>query len=263
MGALGKFDTDAAALARRVEAHDQFSALDLNQWCFDLLAISPGMSILDLGCGTGKQSLAMARLVGQTGQVTAVDISAEALELLRNEAAKDGLNSRIELCRSDLDDLSGKIKVALFNRVIACYSIYYAKRPDPLFRLIDSMMQHGALFFFCGPSQENNAELKAFHDSLYQVVNKPFPVRKSAAPFMEGAGQELARQVFGNAEIFCFENPLRFNSPEALHSYWSSYNLYDEDLDEAFRSRAAKHFEQQDVFETVKRVIGVRAQKDS
>src|SRR5215467_7647399 len=118
MGALGKFDTDAAALARRVEAHDQFSALDLNQWCFDLLAISPGMSILDLGCGTGKQSLAMARLVGQTGQVTAVDISAEALELLRNEAAKDGLNSRIELCRSDLDDLSGKIKGALFNRVI-------------------------------------------------------------------------------------------------------------------------------------------------
>jgi ubiquinone/menaquinone biosynthesis C-methylase UbiE len=263
MGRLGKFDTDTAALAKRVEAHDRFAALDLNQWCFELLAIYPGMSILDLGSGTGKQSLAMARLVGESGNVTAVDISAEALDSLLSEAARAGLSSRIEICRSDLDDVAGSIKGRFFQRVIACYSIYYAKRPDPLFRFVHSVMQTGGLFFFCGPSQQNNAELKSFHDSLYSLVNRPLPERKSAAPFMEGAGQELARQVFGTAEIFFFENPLRFNSPESLYSYWSSYNLYDESLDQAFRDRAADHFEKQGVFETVKRVIGVRARKDA
>jgi SAM-dependent methyltransferase len=57
------------------------------------------MSILELGCGTGKQSLALARLLGETGHVTAVDISAEALEALRNEAvaAADSPNRDLPL----------------------------------------------------------------------------------------------------------------------------------------------------------------------
>jgi ubiquinone/menaquinone biosynthesis C-methylase UbiE len=262
MGTLGKFDTDAAALANRVRAHDQFSALDLNQWCFELLAISPEMSILELGCGTGKQSLAMARLLDEAGRITALDISAEALEILRAEAAKANLSRHIETRRCDLDEIARRIQGGPFDRVIACYSIYYAKRPEPLFQFLHSILRPGGVLFFCGPSQQNNAELKAFHDSLYQVVNKPAPEKKSAAPFMEGTGQELAKKIFGNAEIFTFDNPLRFNSAEALYSYWSSYNLYDETLDEAFRCNAAKHFQNHPVFETVKRVIGVRTCKN-
>jgi SAM-dependent methyltransferase len=261
MPAIGKFDTDAAALARRVEAHDQFSALDLNEWCFDLLTISPGLSILDLGCGTGKQTLALAPLLGPSGHLTAVDVSPEALITLRHEAAARGLDSCIEVCRCDLDEIAHHIRDARFDRAIACYSIYYAKRPEPLFRFVHSVLRPGGILFFCGPSQENNRELKKFQDSLYAVVNKPVPARNSAAPFMEGLGQELACRLFGDAEIFSFENPLRFNSPEALYAYWSSYNLYDESLEEPFRSRAAQHFRSQNIFETVKRVIGVRSRK--
>ena len=263
MGKLGKFDTDAAALTKRMQAHDLFSALDLNQWCFDLLNISRGTSILELGCGTGKQSLAMASLIGDGGHVTAVDISQQALDALRQQAEQSGVRPRIDIRRADLDEISEQIKSAPFDRVIACYSIYYAKRPEPLFQFLHSALKPGGVLFFCGPSRQNNAELREFHDSLHARVNKPIPGKEGAAPFMEGTGQELARKIFGNAEIFYFENPLRFNSPDALYSYWSSYNLWDEALDEAFRSRAAEHFDKLDVFQTVKRVIGVRCRKNS
>jgi SAM-dependent methyltransferase len=261
MGKLGKFDTDAAALAKRVHAHDQFSVHDLNQWCFELLALAPAMSILELGCGTGKQSLAMASRVGTGGRVTAVDISQEALAALREQADRSGLGTCIDIRRSDMDEIAVNLEPGPFDRVVACYSIYYAKRPDLLFDFLHAALKPGGMLFFCGPSQRNNAELKQFHDSLYAIKGIPTPEKKTAASFMEGTGQDLAGRIFHNAEIFEFENPLRFDSAEALYSYWSSYNLYDEGLDEEFRSRAAEYFQEHEVFETVKRVIGVRATK--
>ncbi len=261
MGTLGKFDTDAAALTKRLEAHDRFGASDLNQWCFELLNLSPGMEILELGCGTGKQSLPLARLVGETGRVTAVDISQEALDTLRQQALEAGVGARIAIRRADLDEVSPVLRSGPFDRAIACYSIYYAKRPEPLFRSLHAALQPGGILFFCGPSQRNNAELKELHDSLYARVNRPAPARRGAAPFMEATGPGLAREIFGNAEVFNFENALRFDSPEALYSYWSSYNLYDESLDKTFQARAAEHFAHANAFETVKRVIGIRAVK--
>jgi SAM-dependent methyltransferase len=261
MSILGQFDTDTGALTKRLEAHARFAARDLNAWCFDLLDLAPGMQILELGCGTGKQSLPLAGRVGETGRVTAVDIAKESLETLRLDAVKAGVASRICICQSDLDEISSTVPPGPFDRVVACYSIYYAKRPDRVFKFLYEALRPGGVFFFCGPSNRNNAELKEFHDSLYALTGRSVPEKKGAAPFMEVTGQDLTREVFGNAEVFHFENPLRFDSAESLHSYWSSYNLYDETLDGAFRSRAAEHVTRAGVFESVKRVIGVRAVK--
>jgi hypothetical protein len=78
---------------------------------------------------------------------------------------------------------------------------------------------------------------------------------------MEEAGQRLAQEIFGFIDVFTFENRLVFDSAGALYSYWSSYNLYDQGLDSEFRSAAAKYFETHRVFETQKRVIGVKTVK--
>jgi SAM-dependent methyltransferase len=50
--------------------------------------------ILDLGCGTGRQTLALARLTG--GHVTALDVWAPSLAALRERARDAGLGDRIE-----------------------------------------------------------------------------------------------------------------------------------------------------------------------
>jgi SAM-dependent methyltransferase len=57
-------------------------------------ALPPSPRILDLGCGTGRQSLTLARLT--SGHVTAVDVWAPSLAALRERAAAAGLADRIE-----------------------------------------------------------------------------------------------------------------------------------------------------------------------
>lgn len=55
------------------------------------LGIASGMQALDLGCGGGHVSLALARLVGAQGSVTAIDLDGTKLALAREEAARANL----------------------------------------------------------------------------------------------------------------------------------------------------------------------------
>jgi len=55
----------------------------------------PGETILDVGCGTGVNSLAIAKLVGPTGKVTGIDNSEPMLKLARAGAAADNVEYRL------------------------------------------------------------------------------------------------------------------------------------------------------------------------
>jgi ubiquinone/menaquinone biosynthesis C-methylase UbiE len=59
--------------------------------------VEPGMTVLDIGCGPGYFSLAMARLVGPQGRVIAADLQPAMLARVRAHAKKDGLQERITL----------------------------------------------------------------------------------------------------------------------------------------------------------------------
>jgi ubiquinone/menaquinone biosynthesis C-methylase UbiE len=53
----------------------------------------PGMQVLDLACGTGEPGISVAQKVGPQGHVTAMDLSAELLELARQRAKSKGLEN--------------------------------------------------------------------------------------------------------------------------------------------------------------------------
>lgn len=52
--------------------------------------ISPGMSVLDVGCGVGDVSMVAAELVGPTGRVVGIDNAGAALSSARARAARSG-----------------------------------------------------------------------------------------------------------------------------------------------------------------------------
>ncbi|MBN2217451.1 MAG: class I SAM-dependent methyltransferase [Pirellulales bacterium] len=58
--------------------------------------VESGMTVLDVGCGAGWFSIPMARMVGETGKVIAVDLQPQMLAMLRRRAERAGMASRIQ-----------------------------------------------------------------------------------------------------------------------------------------------------------------------
>lgn len=75
-------------IAWRYDLFNRLVSLGLDsRWRVRALDIvRPGMSVLDLGCGTGDLTLGAARRAGPAGQVTGVDLSASMLEIARRRA---------------------------------------------------------------------------------------------------------------------------------------------------------------------------------
>jgi ubiquinone/menaquinone biosynthesis C-methylase UbiE len=61
-----------------------------------LAALSPGESILDVGCGTGTLALAADRYIGRTGSIYGIDASPEMIERARAKARKRRMNVSFE-----------------------------------------------------------------------------------------------------------------------------------------------------------------------
>ena len=255
---IGVFDTNSAALQQRIASHDRFGSRDLNEWIFAELNVEPGMSVLDLGCGTGKQTLPLAELVGPRGSVVAVDVSGESLQALHTTAAARGIGERIATVECSLDALPAAISQERFDRVLGSFSLYYTGDAPGLFDRIHDALRPDGVLFFCGPAPDNNEELKSFH---YGLRGQDPPPDGPAATFMSVTAPTLVRDRFSDVQLLTFENPLRFDSAEALYAYWTSYNLYDPDRDADFRLAADQHFSRHSYFSSTKRVIGVKATK--
>jgi ubiquinone/menaquinone biosynthesis C-methylase UbiE len=61
-----------------------------------LAALSPGESVLDVGCGTGTLALAACKYIGPTGSIYGIDASPEMIAQARAKARKRRMNVSFE-----------------------------------------------------------------------------------------------------------------------------------------------------------------------
>lgn len=111
--------------------------------------IQPGMTVLDLGCGTGIMSCEIARLVGPAGCVICVDNSEEQLMLARQRAKGEGLNNLIFLNLSAYDLSSLKQPV---DAVYCRFLLLHLKEPDKILAQVYELLQQDGLFFLDEPT---------------------------------------------------------------------------------------------------------------
>lgn len=57
------------------------------------LELQPGMRVLDAGCGPGRVTVPLARAVGTTGEVVALDVQAEMIRKAKEKTAAAGLEN--------------------------------------------------------------------------------------------------------------------------------------------------------------------------
>jgi ubiquinone/menaquinone biosynthesis C-methylase UbiE len=88
--------TFKAAGARRLDDPERLKWLP-PQEAVSALSIAPGMTIADIGAGTGYFSLPFAQAAGPAGCVLAVDLQPEMLAILREKLASPGSPQNVQL----------------------------------------------------------------------------------------------------------------------------------------------------------------------
>jgi len=89
--------------------------------------VQPNMTVVDLGCGLGFNSIGMAKLVGEKGRVVALDIQQKMLDGVMRRAGKIGLERRIEPHLATETDLGLKVDAQF---ILAFYMVHEVPDPD-------------------------------------------------------------------------------------------------------------------------------------
>ena len=74
---------------------------DFRKILFERMAIPPGATVLDLGCGTGLNQPHLAAAVGPEGKIIGLDASSQMLEQARERAKQGGYADRLTLTQGD------------------------------------------------------------------------------------------------------------------------------------------------------------------
>src|SRR6202035_404031 len=86
-----------------VEVEDQLEQVsgEPGRLAMDRLGLESGQAVVDLGCGTGRTTLELARRVGPGGRAVGVDIAAGMVARARDHAAEAGVDN-VEFIQGDV-----------------------------------------------------------------------------------------------------------------------------------------------------------------
>ena len=141
--------------------------------------------ILDVACGTGDSTIAIAKAMEPGGRVTGIDISAGMMEPLMRKAAHEGVHDRIKLLQADALQMPLGIPDKPFIKTL--YDIYFRH----ILPLIGGLISG------------NRAAYRYLPESVYA-----FPRPEAFCAMMERAGFHNVRHrnyTFGLCRLFIGE----------------------------------------------------------
>jgi len=100
--------------------------------------VRPGMTVMDVGCGMGIFSLALAQLVGPGGRVIAIDLQPQMLRVVARRARAAGVTDRITLHRCAATSLGMSTSV---DFALAFYSAHEVPDVPHLLREIHACVR--------------------------------------------------------------------------------------------------------------------------
>ena len=107
----------------------------------DILAISPGKNVADIGAGSGWFTVRAARRVTETGSVYAVDINPEATRYIDQRAKKEGLHN-VKTILSKSDD--PQLPASQIDSVLLLKTYHEVEKPVALLRNLRAALRPGA-----------------------------------------------------------------------------------------------------------------------
>lgn len=207
-----EYEETTEDLQTRIDIHEQFGARDIDAWMLELLDPQPGVKILDVGCGAGKQCFAFHRHLDGQAEITGGDVSEELLDQARERNAEMGDPIRFTELNFNrkfpLDDRE-------FDLVTSCFAIYYADEAAFTVSEMHRVLRDGGRLFTTGPMPENK---QLFYDIIKSATGKPIPPMPGSSRY----GFEILdsiKDTFSTTEVHIFENPLRFEELQPFLDY--------------------------------------------
>lgn len=173
----------------------------------------PGEQALDVGCGCGDTSLALADSVGVTGRVMGVDVSAAMLAVARTRA-----NGRENVTFVEAD--ASRVELpGVFDLLYSRFGVMFFDEPEGAFRQLRKAIGTGGRLAFCcwrKPQDNPWAMVPMLAAQGASGLNLPAPDPHAPGPFafadaarvagiLEGAG-------FGSVKADPFEAPMFLGS---------------------------------------------------
>jgi SAM-dependent methyltransferase len=176
---------------------------------------SAGMRALDIGCGCGNQTLALARQIGAGGHITGVDISEPMLALARQRAGDAGSDAAgVEFLLADAS--SHAFAPGSFDLLFSRFGVMFFADPTAAFRNLRQAARPDArLLFSCWQAPALNAWISLpMRVALRHVSAPPKPDPHAPGPFAFAdparIGQILGDAGFGDIECQPWQTALCF-----------------------------------------------------
>ena len=100
--------------------------------------VEEGQTVVDVGCGLGYFSLALARIVGDRGRVIALDVQPEMLSRARARAKRQGVDSLIDFRLCEPENLNLRDSV---DFVLAFWMVHEVSNQEALLAEIRSVLK--------------------------------------------------------------------------------------------------------------------------
>ena len=145
----------------------------------DLLAghVLPGMTVLEPGPGMGFFTLELARRVGDSGRVIAVDIQPRMLKGLRRRAARAGLLDRVETRQAMPDSLCIDDLKAAVDFTLAVAVVHELPSAASFFREVAYTSKPGARVLLVEP--KGHVPDRQFDEELWAARDAGFSAPQS------------------------------------------------------------------------------------
>jgi SAM-dependent methyltransferase len=168
----------------------------LGRHAMDRARLVPGEHVLDVGCGCGTTTLALARRVGPNGSATGIDISSVMLERARQIAAQAGLsNIHFENADAQTHAFAGDFD-ALFSR----FGIMFFAQPEAAFANLHSALHPGGrLTFIAWQAVHLNPWMFVPVMAAAQHIPIPLPTSPDAPGPFAFADAERVRGILSRA----------------------------------------------------------------
>lgn len=157
-----------------------------------LIGIHEGLEVLDVGCGEGTFTACIAKLVGETGRIVAVDITDEYLEEMNKTLEKYKVKHWVKFVRADAAELSAILVPQSFDAAVSYRLIEELTQPEKLPKIIAEMAklvrQNGKVALIELSTKTRNIAEQNLIRLHKEIGDDYFPAPKEILKHMKNAG---------------------------------------------------------------------------